>query len=781
MNLKLQNFSKVSTAFLMTLFSVWGWGQGTLVNPVFSENFGTLADGTDLTTANTAFSWIRVGTSTGSASINNEIVAKNPSVFTGSSGLIGAKGGSVSTVDKTGLSSFNTGAFTFRFRTPASLTSATMVAAVGSGSSFGSTNGFTGAQLSAAFQINGTNLQIRTSGGWTTVQTVTASTNYTVAIVFNNTTGSLSYGDGNTLPANRTDIWINGVKTSGQYVAATSSLSATAFRIYTTTAEYEVDDIAVYNTLPTASATTWNGTSWSNGNPSSTLNAVINADYTGASFTSNSLTVNAAITLTINSGQTVTAGNVTNNGNIIVNDGGNFIQTVGSTYTTGSGSSFVANRNSASVVNKYVFWSSPVADQNIFTAYTSGPSASVPAYVMTYNTGSNLYDLVTNADNNFVANTGKGYSVKVPQDNAGLSFGGTNKTPNNGAVNLLLNGATGGINYNLIGNPYPSNLDLNAFYTANNSAVESTFWFWDNTTGNVTTQSGDTSVNVGYATVNAASGTWTEAPGTQSYNSAALNATGNIAKTGQGFIVKAANAGTVSFTNAMRVSANGVTLNKNGDTNTGKFWIRLTTSYGNTVTQAVTYSQGASNAYDVYDSKAMAMGSDAFYSLADAEKVIIQGRAPFSISDAVPLGIKHFENGNFIISLSHKEGLFTNGQPVYLHDKSTGTYTDLQNQAYAFTGNAGQFENRFEIVYKLDVLAISEAYRDTFEVYRDGEDFFVRNNKNIETVEIFDTAGRKIKDITGNSKLVRITLESKGLYIFKVRSAGKEYSRKVVK
>lgn len=781
MNLKLQNFSKVSAAFLMTLFSVWGWGQGTLVNPVFSENFGTLADGTDLTTANTAFSWIRVGTSTGSASINNEIVAKNPSVFTGSSGLIGAKGGSVSTVDKTGLSSFNTGAFTFRFRTPASLTSATMVAAVGSGSSFGSTNGFTGAQLSAAFQINGINLQIRTSGGWTTVQTVTASTNYTVAIVFNNTTGSLSYGDGNTLPANRTDIWINGVKTSSQYVAATSSLSATAFRIYTTTAEYEVDDIAVYNTLPTASATTWNGTSWSNGNPSSTLNAVINADYTGASFTSNSLTVNAANTLTINSGQTVTAGNVTNNGNIIVNDGGNFIQTVGGTYTTGTGSSFIANRNSTSAVNKYVFWSSPVSDQNIFTAYTSGSSALVPTYVMTYNTGSNLYDLVTNADNNFVANTGKGYSVKVPQDNAGLSFGGTNKTPNNGTFNLSLNGTTGGINYNLIGNPYPSNLDLNAFYTANNSVLESTLWFWDNTTGNVTTQTGNTSVNVGYATVNAASGTWTEAPGTQSYNSAALNGTGNIAKTGQGFIVKALTSGTASFTNAMRASVNGVTLNKNGDSDTGKFWIKLTTSYGNTVTQAVTYNQGASNAYDVYDSKAMGMGSDAFYSLAGAEKVIIQGRAPFNINDVVLLGTKHFENGNFTVSLSHKEGLFANGQAIYLHDKSTGIYTNLQNQLYSFSGTAGEFENRFEIVYKLDVLATSQAQKDTFEVYRDGEDFFVRNNKNIETVEIFDAAGRKVNHITGNSKLVRITLESKGLYIFKVKSAGKEYSKKVVK
>ena len=231
----------------------------------------------------------------------------------------------------------------------------------------------------------------------------------------------------------------------------------------------------------------------------------------------------------------------------------------------------------------------------------------------------------------------------------------------------------------------------------------------------------------------------------------------------------------------MRASTAGVTLNKNVDPNAGKFWIKLTTSYGNTVTQAVTYSQNASNAYDVYDSKAMGVGSDAFYSLAGAEKVIIQGKSSFDINDVVPLGTKHFENGSFTVSLAHKEGLFTNGQAIYLHDKSTGTYTNLQNQAYSFTANAGEFANRFEIVYKLDVLATSEVQKDAFEVYKDGEDFFVRNNKNIENVEIFDAVGRKVQNIDSNSKLVRIKLESNGLYIIKAKSAGKEYSKKVVK
>lgn len=548
-----------------------------------------------------------------------------------------------------------------------------------------------------------------------------------------------------------------------------------------------IDDLTITWTVASASPT-WDGTQWVGGvTPTASTDAIIAGDYTGAGFTAQSVTVNSTFTLTINSGETVTTGNLSNNGNIIVNDGGNLIQTVGSTYTPGTGASFVANRNSTSVANKYVFWSSPVVDQNIFTAYTSGSSATAPTYVMTYNTGSNLYDIVTNADANFTGNAGKGYSVKVPQTNAGLSFGGTNKIPNNGVVNVALAGTAGSLNnFNLIGNPYPSNLDLNAFYTANNTAIGSTLWFWDNTTGNVTTQTGNTSTNVGYATVNLANPagtTWVEAPGTQSpsYSSASLNAIGNVAKAGQAFIVKAVDAGSVSFTNAMRSSATGVTLNKNVDANAGKFWIKLTTSYGNTLTQAVTYNQGALDAYDVYDSKAMGMGSDAFYSLVGAEKLVIQGKSSFNINDVVPLGTKHFENGSFTVSLSHKEGLFTNGQAIYLHDKTTGTYTNLQNQAYTFTGNAEESANRFEIVYKLDVLATSEVKKDTFEVYREGEDFFVRNSKNIENIQIFDAAGRKMQNIDSNSKLVRIKLESKGLYIIKATSTGKEYSKKIIK
>ncbi len=526
--------------------------------------------------------------------------------------------------------------------------------------------------------------------------------------------------------------------------------------------------------VTTTANTTWNGTVWSSGTPSATIEAIIAGTYSTTSqpaFTSKSITIKNGGVLEINGTNTINAADITveDGGNLVIKDSGVLNQT----------GSFKVLKNSASVQNKYAFWSSPVANQNLFTAYANGSSSTAPLYVMSYDPATNLYPTVANDNANFTNNAGKGYSIKVPATNASLVFGGVSQVPNNGTINVALSNAGDG--YNLIGNPYPSNISLADFYTANNSAIEPTLWFWDNTTGNVTTQTGNTSVNVGFATFNAQSGTWTEAPNTQSYSSASLNSLGSFAKISQGFIVKSINGTAATFTNAMRTSAAAVTTNKNVNPAEGKYWIRLTTSYGNALTQAITYNQGASDAYDGYDSRAMGMGSDAFYSLAGTEKLVIQGKAPFQINDVVPLGNKHFENGDFTISLSHKEGLFTHGQPIYLHDKQNGTYTNLQSGNYTFSANAGDFTNRFEIVYKLNVLSTNEAEKKSFEVYRDGEDFVVRNHHNIQSVEVFDAAGRKIQHISANSKSVIIKLQTKGVYILKAVSGGKQFTQKIIK
>ncbi|WP_404985262.1 hypothetical protein ACI513_18670 [Chryseobacterium sp. M5] len=464
--------------------------------------------------------------------------------------------------------------------------------------------------------------------------------------------------------------------------------------------------------------TTWNGTSWSNGTPDA-KDVIITGTYTTSAttpaFSAKNITIQNGGVLEITSGNTISGVNVT------VEDGGNLIQKDGSTLSYSG--AFKTLKNGTSELNKYAFWTSPVADQNLTNVYTG----ATPTSITVYNTANDTYINAASTISVF----GKAYSIKTPVANAALVFEGT---PNNGTQTFAL--ATSGNGFNLIGNPYPSSLNLGAFYTANSARISSTFYFWDNKSTNVTLQNGATTTNYGYATFNAANGanpTWVPAP--NGNGGTAVVPTGGVANIGQGFIVKTLNTSvdtSLTFNNEMRGATNGTFFNKNNSSTEGKFWLKLNSEYNTNNVFAVDYTNGASDSFDSYDSKAIGMGSDGFYTLAGTQKLIIQGKESFDIDDVVPVGTKHFQNGNFTIALVQKEGLFNNGQAIYLHDKVTGTYTDLQNGAYTFTANAGESSNRFEIVYKLNVLATAEAQKDSFEVYRDGQDFVVRNNKNIE-------------------------------------------------
>ncbi|MCY0979345.1 hypothetical protein OUO26_18545, partial [Chryseobacterium sp. CY350] len=110
--------------------------------------------------------------------------------------------------------------------------------------------------------------------------------------------------------------------------------------------------------------TIWNGTSWNNGIPTSSVNAIINAPYSTTSnpaFTAKSIFVNNGAFVEITSGNTINAADVT------VKNGGNLIQRDGSTLNyTGD---FSVKKYSKSDFDKYAFWSSPVALQDLNTIY----------------------------------------------------------------------------------------------------------------------------------------------------------------------------------------------------------------------------------------------------------------------------------------------------------------------------------------------------------------------------------------------------------------------------
>ncbi len=83
------------------------------------------------------------------------------------------------------------------------------------------------------------------------------------------------------------------------------------------TANWRIDDVNI--SVTDYPVTTWNGTTWSNSAPTSTIDAIINGDYTEtADISCKDLTINSGKTLTIDAANTLSvAGNLVNGGNLI--------------------------------------------------------------------------------------------------------------------------------------------------------------------------------------------------------------------------------------------------------------------------------------------------------------------------------------------------------------------------------------------------------------------------------------------------------------------------------
>jgi hypothetical protein len=86
------------------------------------------------------------------------------------------------------------------------------------------------------------------------------------------------------------------------------------------TEEFAIDNFRLFEVANTTS--TWNGSTWSNGTPSSTTDAVIASNTAPSSFTCKALTINSGVALTTTGITATVNGNITNNGNGFAGTGG---------------------------------------------------------------------------------------------------------------------------------------------------------------------------------------------------------------------------------------------------------------------------------------------------------------------------------------------------------------------------------------------------------------------------------------------------------------------------
>ncbi|HLP64529.1 hypothetical protein, partial [Flavobacterium sp.] len=443
------------------------------------------------------------------------------------------------------------------------------------------------------------------------------------------------------------------------------------------------------STVNLGTVTTWDGTAWDNGAPTSTSAVVFTGNYTiGADLDACSITVTNNAVVSVTSGFNVTLyGAITvSSGSFTVNNNANLIQL---TDVANSGNITVKRLSSAVMRQDYTIWSSPVAGQNLLAF---SPNTLLTRFY-NYNTTTNLYNAVPSpATTNFAA--GQGYLIRTPNNfptTPTVWPGSFTGVPNNGTINVALSNVGAGQRFNAVGNPYPSALDMNEFVADNAANITGTLYFWrktNNAPGNA------------YCT-------WTAGTFVTN-NQAQVFDPNDVIRTGQGFLVEATATGTsLEFNNSQRTADNANQFFKTTAANAttsierNRMWLNLTNDSGDFHQMALGYITDATQGVDVFDGKFFNEGPLSLNSIINNEKYVIQGRAlPFDDTDVVPLSLTVTTAGNYTISIDHLDGFFSGDQRIFIKDKTNNSLYDLKASSFTFATAAGTFNDRFEIVYR---------------------------------------------------------------------------------
>jgi hypothetical protein len=559
-------------------------------------------------------------------------------------------------------------------------------------------------------------------------------------------------------PATGTTI-IQDVTSLDLYVRGGSTLFETVsiFNNSATVQSWRVTNIEFRLVDTSSITTTWNGTVWSGFTPTPTMNAIIAGNYSAnatGGFSAKTLTVNSG-SLIIEATKNLKIENeVINNAGpagIIVEEGGTLQQ-----VQTGTNSGAITVRKNSNSLKRgdYTFWSSPVSG-SLTLANFSPLTSQIPNRFYVYDHTQGTNGLLANIAPSSTFETGKGYLIRMPNENpsirgtssdyylgnAAIAFNGEFVgVPNNGT--LTTTGLTANKFYS-VGNPYPSNLSADLFINGNSTG--GTLYFWRKTNGVVGTA---------YATYTLLGGAGTGA------GNGGIGAPSGIIAPCQGFIVKTGAAATsLTFTNAMRLTNTtyGKFFKTKQEVTKNRLWINLSNATGAISQTLIGYMDGATVGIDNgIDGEYINDSSIALTSSIDNKEYTIQGRPTFDASDVVALNFKTNVAGDYSIALGDFDGVFSTGQNVYLVDSKTGIDTDLKTGAYNFTAEAGVDNARFSLKYQKTLKVIdSEFNENSVSVYRNNGSLFVKSNTStINNIKIFDVQGRLIaeqKDVKSNT------------------------------
>ncbi len=578
------------------------------------------------------------------------------------------------------------------------------------------------------------------------------------------------------------------------------------------------DNICIATDLTCSSTVTWNGTGWSPSAPNNSTTAVINGNYntsSSGSFVACSLEVNA--NLVIGNGDFIEIINdvTVNNGSISTETRGSFVQRgsgalAGSFVLSGTGASEVI-KTTADLANwySYTYWSSPVVGETTDSALsdadvdrrfwfnagnfldTNGDGIDDNADAWTRETGS--YPMTpgqgfaaTHNEIGYLGVRGYDYTFEGSYNTGDITYG---------VIHDVANPIE---HWNLIGNPYPSAINVDLFFSANTGVVEEALYMWSQVSPLDGSNPGNEVLNFSqndYITINsvgeAGNGT-TGAPSRQ-------------VPSGQAFFIPSLATTNVTFTNSMRVSGNNANdefyrAANNSTSNSEKLWLNLGSDIGVYSQVCVAYTNKATDGYDgnnIDTPRNFAGNAGYLFTLIDGQSTtpfVIQGKSPQALNtdESIKVGFATYISTieTYQISLPQIQGAFLNNNPIYLRDNDLGIVHNLKAEPYEFTSSQGFYDNRFELVFSNSVLSVDDNFIESqdltiFEAENGLVNFSLSNSSlYIDTLALFDLQGRLVYDLNvdASSKSFDLSKLKSSVFIAKATlSNGTVITKKSIK
>jgi hypothetical protein len=522
---------------------------------------------------------------------------------------------------------------------------------------------------------------------------------------------------------------------------------------------------------------------------------------------------------------------------IYLRNKGQLLQGDESSVNTGNGLLSVFQEGKATAYT-YNYWGSPVSTTSAENSFGRiffeplGKTHSIPAGITSSLNGSSkplnisnkwIYKLSGQGysdwiyiGNNFNLSPGEGFTMKGVDgtNNQIVLYGVSNNPGNEQRYDFRGKPNSGTIYLNvkkeevlLLGNPYPSAIDLNLFLIENINTTGIAY-FWDSKAidshylkeyeGGYGAYSPAVEGN-GYVPPIFYKYDETGTPIDQS-SARGSHYARRYSPIAQGFIVEGLRDGGISFKNKHRIyrkeniadsqfksiSTTTTTL-ENKESNSIRLHVEFENLYIRELLLA--FNGGATKGIDrAKDAINLTpVNNDAGW-LINSENLIIHVR-PQNENDSIPLVISVESNTEAKIKLSNSENIESE---IFLLDAEDGIYYDLRNQDVQFSLPPGKYVNRFFLTFHNSFDSTEEQGILKYNRYRIFQNNALHQTEIIspfssstQSVTIFDSTGRKVREfkIPQDQETFELSTTnlSKGIYVIKILSGdGTIISKKVI-